>query len=533
MTEQLAWRRQLLGPSLLLAAPTLAAILHLAMPERVGGVALLALALLAPLGGMMITGAHHRALRPLLVAIRRLADQPDRPLGLPGGPPRDVLGDLAAAVARVQRAMVRRQSQCDARLTTLEALFDALPDPVIMVDHERRIGRINRASRNLLGEPVLGRDLAAALRQPAILAAVDAVLAGASTRAVEMVLPGAVERTFEARITPFRADTSEADPARAALAQLSATPGETAPVAERRGIGALLSFHDITAMRRSEQLRADFVANASHELRTPLSSLLGFIETLRGPARDDQEAQERFLGIMHEQASRMARLIADLLSLSRIELDEHLPPTGRVDLAQVVRTVAAALELKAAERRITLLIEVAETLPPVTGDEDQLTQVVQNLVSNALKYTREQTEIAIRISASDATAIGGAPALPGGSRPGRAPQPMLALAVADQGDGIARTHLPRLTERFYRVDPARSRALGGTGLGLAIVKHIVNRHRGRLIIDSELGRGSTFTVWLPVAPPQLEVTRLELGGRGLPGPGRSISQRPPASSASR
>ena len=261
----------------------------------------------------------------------------------------------------------------------------------------------------------------------------------------------------------------------------------------------ILTLNDITALRRSEQMRADFIANASHELRTPLSSLMGFIETLRGPARDDQEAQERFLSIMHDQASRMTRLVNDLLSLSRIELDEHMPPSDRVDVLNSLRNVIASLELKAASRRIRLTLEAPSgPTPAVIGDEDQLTQVFQNLVSNAIKYTREDTEVTVSVTLADGAAVGapGIARLPGRKDDSRS---VVAVAVRDRGDGIARTHLPRLTERFYRVDAARSRAMGGTGLGLAIVKHIVNRHRGRLSIESEVGAGSTFTVYLPVA----------------------------------
>ena len=245
-------------------------------------------------------------------------------------------------------------------------------------------------------------------------------------------------------------------------------------------------------------MRADFIANASHELRTPLSSLLGFIETLRGPARDDLEAHERFLSIMHDQASRMARLVNDLLSLSRIELDEHMPPAGRVDVLDRLDGVIAALELKAASRGIRLKLEGPDSLPAVVGDDDQLTQVFQNLVSNAIKYTRENTDVTVSVSIADGAVVGIVGTAPMPGRGGRG-NPMVAVAVRDQGEGIARTHLPRLTERFYRVDAARSRAMGGTGLGLAIVKHIVNRHRGRLTIESAVGVGSTFTVYLPVA----------------------------------
>jgi len=225
-------------------------------------------------------------------------------------------------------------------------------------------------------------------------------------------------------------------------------------------------------------MRADFVANVSHELRTPLSSLLGFVETLRGPARDDKEAQEKFLTIMHEQAERMSRLIEDLLSLSRIEMDEHTRPRGRVDVRHVLGNVKDMLSMKAAARRMRIELQIPEATAPLPGDADQLTQVFQNLIDNALKYGREGTAVEVTVS---------------GPAEGE-----LSVSVSDQGEGIAPEHLPRLTERFYRVDAARSRQLGGTGLGLAIVKHIVNRHRGHLSVESTRGEGSRFTVTLPV-----------------------------------
>jgi two-component system phosphate regulon sensor histidine kinase PhoR len=224
-------------------------------------------------------------------------------------------------------------------------------------------------------------------------------------------------------------------------------------------------------------------------LRTPLSTLIGFLETLAGAARDDSEARKRFLPIMLEQANRMARLVSDLLSLSRIELNEHTPPTGHVELVGVLRNVANALEMKAKSRGMTIRIE-AESLPTVTGDADELAQVFQNLVDNAIKYGAQNTEVRIVARpAEDASA----------RVPRRIARGGVAVSVIDRGDGIAREHLPRLTERFYRVDSARSRELGGTGLGLAIVKHIVNRHRGHLDIDSTPGAGSSFTVYLRTA----------------------------------
>jgi two-component system, OmpR family, phosphate regulon sensor histidine kinase PhoR len=367
---------------------------------------------------------------------------------------------LAASAARVHADGLERTDRLRNGLEANEQILEALHDPLILLAQDRGVIRANAAARGLFGDRMAERDLAATLRNPHLLGAVDAVLGGASSRIVEFSLPVPVERIFEARVTPYRGQ-----------GRMSASTA------------AILTFHDMTAIKRSEQMRADFVANASHELRTPLATLLGFIETLRGPARDDPEARDRFLSIMHDQSGRMARLVNDLLSLSKIELDEHTPPTGRANPLRIARSAVAALELKAATRQIRLVLTAPESLPAVVGDDDQLAQVFQNLIDNAIKYTRDNTEVRITLSLAG----------------GRRSTPMISIAVADCGEGIARTHLPRLTERFYRVDPARSRALGGTGLGLAIVKHIVNRHRGRLTIESDVGKGSTFTVLLPVA----------------------------------
>ena len=250
---------------------------------------------------------------------------------------------------------------------------------------------------------------------------------------------------------------------------------------------ALIVLSDRTRERLVERMRADFVANVSHELRTPLASLIGFTETLRGAAADDRPAQQRFLGIMAEQGARMNRLIDDLLSLSPIELTEHQAPSGVLDLKQLLPRLAATFEPRLAERRIRLAMEIAEDLPTVSGDVDQMAQVLQNLLDNAVKYGREGGILSVDATRADA-----------GTRwPNR---PGIVLSVGDEGSGIPAQHLPRLTERFYRVDKGRSRAVGGTGLGLAIVKHIVNRHRGQLLIESEEGKGTTVSVWLPVAP---------------------------------
>jgi len=226
-------------------------------------------------------------------------------------------------------------------------------------------------------------------------------------------------------------------------------------------------------------MRADFVANVSHELRTPLAAITGFIDTMQGPARDDPAARERFLGIMAEQADRMRRLVDDLLMLSRIEQHEHARPAGAVDLGRVLHGVRDLLQLKASARQVAVELAIEDGLPKAVGDHDELTIVFQNLVDNALKYARPATTVRVT-----ARPLG---------------PDYVAVAVSDEGDGIPAAHLPRLTERFYRVDNARSRALGGTGLGLAIVKHVVSRHRGRLDIQSTPGKGSVFTVTLPAA----------------------------------
>ncbi|MBP2311476.1 ATP-binding protein [Azospirillum soli] len=482
--------RLILAAALMLA-PLLGALALLVRHGEIAPGLAIGGALLALAGAVLTLRFYYLDVRAVADCVTQLAEDPDAapPPTAGSGPVRA----LTASVARLHRVMARRTEQVQAQLEANESIIEALHDPFVLVAFDRTVVRANQAARGLFGERILGRDLAASLRNPSVLEAVDAVLGGAASRNLEFSLPVPVERMFEVRVKPFQRRLPQ--PVAAAADR---DDGEFPPPEPGSSKMVILTLHDITALRRSEQMRADFIANASHELRTPLSSLLGFIETLRGPAREDLDAHERFLSIMHDQASRMARLVNDLLSLSRIELDEHMPPAGTVDVLDRLDSVMASLELKAASRRIRLTLEAPDGLPPVIGDEDQLTQVFQNLVSNAIKYTREGTDVTIAVSVADGTVVGFAGMVPLPGRGGRG-HPMVAVAVRDQGDGIARTHLPRLTERFYRVDAARSRAMGGTGLGLAIVKHILNRHRGRLTIESEVGVGSTFTVYLPVA----------------------------------
>jgi two-component system phosphate regulon sensor histidine kinase PhoR len=384
----------------------------------------------------------------------------------PAGP----VGDLWLAIVRMTRVWSERIRAAETRMAAAEAVIDAVPDPLILLDDRRRVVHANAQAVSLLGAAEGPRDLAAMLRNPAVLAAADAVLRGESVRVVDFTLTAPIERQLQARFA--RIDRPSLDD----------------------NAVAVLTLHDITQLKRAEQMRADFIANASHELRTPLTTLTGFIETLRGPAREDAEARERFLAIMHDEAARMIRLVEDLLSLSRIELNEHVMPQGRVALGPLLRHLADTLELRAGEHGMCIRLDLPQELPEVLGDRDELAQVFQNLVDNGIKYGRPGSDITV------VAATGARPSYSGDGR-GSA---FVSVAVRDRGDGIAREHLPRLTERFYRVDTARSREMGGTGLGLAIVKHILNRHRGFLDIQSAPGTGSVFTVFLrphPAAAP--------------------------------
>ena len=346
--------------------------------------------------------------------------------------------------------------------------LEAVPLAILVVNRHRDVLWANDRARHLLGEVVAGRSLMGLLRHPPLIDALDQVMGGQNQETA------AAPSGIEGIETPIGRD-------RLLIADLRRLDAER----------TLIALKDASAERRLERLRSDFIANVSHELKTPISTLIGFIETLRGPAKGDLDAHERFLGIMQEQAGRMSRLVADLLSLSRIELNEHARPSGGVDLTEIIGRVANALSLRAAERNMKIELPMGP-MGRTVGDADELTQVFQNLIDNAIKYGRPGT--AVTVSAARIADAGEIRARLPGLRRAKA---MIAVAVADFGDGIAREHIPRLTERFYRVDPARSRDLGGTGLGLAIVKHVVNRHRGSLEIESVPGEGSVFTVYLP------------------------------------
>jgi len=342
-------------------------------------------------------------------------------------------------------------------LKTLANVLNALHDPVLAVGTDQKILIANRKAEALFEPNLAGRHILSLIRQPQVLVAIQDVLAGQSEASAKFTARRSVDETFQVLV-----------------AHLTENDG--------RRQGAVVSFRDVTPIERAEQIRSEFVANVSHELRSPLTALSGFIETLMGPAANDDAARRQFLTIMQTEANRMRRLTDDLLSLSRVEANERVRPTVSVDLADIAKRVIAALAPLAATRSAEIDLTVSASSTTVPGDQDQLTQVLQNLVENALKYSGGG-RVSLRITALERfVGIYG---------------PVLRLDVSDSGPGIAAHHLPRLTERFYRVDSHRSRHMGGTGLGLAIVKHITNRHRGRLLIDSELGKGSVFSVVLP------------------------------------
>ena len=392
----------------------------------------------------------------------------------------------------------RSEPSPETEATLLESVFEALADPVLVVSGGeaddiagRRIVLANAAARDLLRIQREGGLLVPVLRDPAVLEAVDEALFGGLTRTTDYAGVGAQTRHWRAVTQP--------------LAQ--AQPGPR----------ALVVLRDETDVRRMELMRVDFLANASHELKTPLASLSGFIETLKGHARDDPKARDRFLDIMATQADRMSRLVSDLLSLSRIELNEHIPPAGRVDLARAAADVVDAVSVLSAERNVVIHLEDRDISAPVNGDRDEILQVVQNLVDNAIKYSPAggTVEIVIRpdIALDEAAAPwsggnrgDGATRLPLVTPDRESGQRFAAVTVRDHGPGMAREHLPRLTERFYRVEGQKSGERQGTGLGLAIVKHIVNRHRGGLTVESAPGQGAAFTAYFPVAPRRDAVT---------------------------
>ena len=338
-------------------------------------------------------------------------------------------------------------------------LLDGMPWPAMIIDQTDHIVASNVLAKTLFGPGIEGRHYILTLRQPGLIDAIEATLKDRQPAQARHIITG---------------------PSREIIYRV-----QISPVAGEGQRGALCVFEDITDAEQIGQIRRDFVANVSHELRTPLTALLGFIETLRGAARDDPAARERFLGIMEREAGRMNRLVRDLLHLSRVESEERMRPTETVDVVALITMAVSALKPVADAAGVSVLVTGEPGPIKLLADPDQLTQVFHNLIENAIKYGAAGKQVTVAITRDPRNA-----SLRG---------PAIQIDVKDEGEGIDPLHLPRLAERFYRVDSHRSREKGGTGLGLAIVKHIVNRHRGRFVIASDLGKGSVFSVILPDA----------------------------------
>ncbi|HSF96089.1 MAG TPA: ATP-binding protein [Thermohalobaculum sp.] len=338
-------------------------------------------------------------------------------------------------------------------------LLRELPLALVLLDRQTTLRFANAAADALIGPVPEGAPLASVLRARALNEGVNAVLAGGGDRDVAFTHMRAREQ-------------------RELLAHLRRMPAR-----RQSDTAVVIVIEDRTGPARIERMRRDFVANASHELKTPLAAIMGFLETLQGPARDDPQAADRFLPLMSAQADRMNRLIEDLMALNRIELSEHIRPGDRVDLGPLLHETATALAPLAEAAGVKIEVDLPGNGAVVTGERAQLGQVFVNLIDNAIKYGGSGGIVRVHL----------APDEPGRSR-------MVGVSVTDRGPGVARETIPRLTERFYRAGGVGAEWPSGTGLGLSIVKHILNRHRGDLSIRSELGAGATFTAWLPRAP---------------------------------
>lgn len=426
-----------LVPSLVFALLVVSGALHLRAALVAWGVCSAAAILFALLLWRDIA-VMTRLVRALRTAPEALPQEP--PLLIPG---MSGLGEEALRLIRAER-LLRARGQ--ASTAEDRALVERLPDPLLKLDQEGRV-----VWRNDSAIAAFGNEMAALMRHPDLRTALVTAFSGDVPVRRELFLSAPVSRDLEVTLIPV-------------------------------GKQLYMLVSDRTRERALEKMRADFVANSSHELRTPLASLIGFIETLKGAAADDKEAQQYFLGIMAEQAARMQRLIGDLLSLSKIEISEHSPPKEMLKLAPLLDQIAVGMAPVLEAQGAVLTMNVSSSMPDIPGDADQLVQIFTNLLDNALKYGKAKGTISLSAAVSADS---------------RFPSGGVMIAVRDEGAGIAREHIPRLTERFYRVDKGRSRAVGGTGLGLAIVKHVVNRHRGHLLIESEPGQGTIFTVWLP------------------------------------
>ena len=377
----------------------------------------------------------------------------------------NISSDLSSALVQLQRNWHGKRQQMENIITEREILVDTLPDMLIMTDEDLRIVRTNRSARLMFGQNLAGKHLSDIFESDVLINAVITVVESLKGHEVDFHISEPEPKDIHAIIERF-------------------------PIASKGGMAVIITLNDITQLKRIQKMRADFVANASHEIRTPLTSIAGLIELLQGPAKDDAEAREKFLGMMAEQSERMKNLITDLLSLSKIEMSAHTIPTNVVDILRVVKQEKDHFEWAAKQKDITINIDGADNLPKVRGEENELKQVMHNLIGNAIKYGNADSEVLVSLRVTSDL-----PRDPHFVKTKR----VLQVTVRDEGEGIPKEHLPRLTECFYRVDSARTRKVGGTGLGLAIVKHILQRHRAVMRVESVVGEGSSFHVYMPLS----------------------------------
>lgn len=379
-----------------------------------------------------------------------------------------MLTSILFAIFMVSRSINKKRVidlvQYEAPPSLFVNIIENLADPFLLIDEEKKVKIANKSAENVFGEDILNKNISDYLYDAEVIAAIDQAITTGTSDTIEFITPPPRARSLLMRIHALEENFEHDD-----------NDDDTNTI--------LLTIYDITSIREAERMRVDFVANVSHELRTPLASILGFIETLQGPAKDDQIASGRFLKIMQDEASRMTRLIEDLLSLSHIEREAHIPPEETISLTNIIGSVTETLNLRCTKKNMSFTINKDDDYNDIIGDRDQLTQVFQNLIDNAIKYGDGNTDIDITLNKTS---------------PDYSGDQFVQIDITNRGSGIAQEHIERLTERFYRVDTARSRSLGGTGLGLAIVKHIVQRHNGHLSFQSELGKSTTASIMLPL-----------------------------------
>lgn len=454
--------KTLLRTLVILSIPVLAVFIVLLMNDEIGLVHFL-------LGYGFVLLFTAIMLQPVLSNLAALTDyvrdlSQDKKTKAPDLGVLNIASDLSSALVQLQRNWQEKKHQMESVITEREILVDTLPDMLIMTDEELRIVRTNRSARMMFGQNLAGKHLNEIFESDVLINAVITVVESLKGREVDFHIAEPEPKDIHAIIERF-------------------------PIASKGGMAVIITLNDVTQLKRIQKMRADFVANASHEIRTPLTSIAGLVELLQGPAKDDKEAHPKFLGMMAEQAERMKNLISDLLSLSKIEMNAHSVPTGEVEVLRVIKHEKDHFEWAAKQKEITINLDVTEGLPKIRGEENELKQVLHNLIGNAIKYGNQGSEVLV-----SARVTSDLPRDPNFVKTKR----VMQVTVRDEGEGIPKEHLPRLTERFYRVDSARTRKVGGTGLGLAIVKHILHRHRGVMKVESVVGEGSSFHVYLPL-----------------------------------